>query len=175
MSVSRAIREAVRHRANFACEYCGVSETDTGSELTIDHYCPVARGGDDTLENLVYCCHRCNNFKSDYFPADPAQPIIWNPRLSSASQHFILLADGRLKALTKEGEFTVRLLKLNRSPLIALRLKKRKELEVKQLLNQLLEISTVLKQTNEQVDNLSQSQRTLLDEQLLILRTLTGQ
>ena len=44
-----------------------------------------------------------------------------------------------------------------------------------QISEMLQQISTVLKQTNEQVDNLSQSQRILLDEQLLILRMLTGQ
>jgi hypothetical protein len=45
---------------------------------------------------------------------------------------------------------------------------------IQQLLSQLLEISSVMKQTNEQVNNLSQQQQTLLDEQLLILRILTN-
>lgn len=50
------IRETVRVRAQFACEYCGVRETDSGDLLTIDHFQPVGKGGDDSLENLVYCC-----------------------------------------------------------------------------------------------------------------------
>ena len=50
--------ERVRLRANFACEYCGVTETDTGGLLTVDHYQPRAHGGSDDLGNLVYCCHR---------------------------------------------------------------------------------------------------------------------
>ena len=30
MSLPEAIREQVRRRAGFACEFCGVTETDTG-------------------------------------------------------------------------------------------------------------------------------------------------
>jgi hypothetical protein len=37
--------EQVRLRAKFACEYCGVTEADTGGELTIDHFQPDIRGG----------------------------------------------------------------------------------------------------------------------------------
>jgi len=52
MAVEPHIREQVRRRANFACEFCGISETDTGAELTIDHFCPSSKGGDDSLELL---------------------------------------------------------------------------------------------------------------------------
>jgi outer membrane lipoprotein-sorting protein len=44
----------VRRRANFACEFCGVSETDAGGQLTVDHFQPRHKGGDDSLENLIY-------------------------------------------------------------------------------------------------------------------------
>ena len=40
MTISSDAREAVRRRATFACEYCGVSETDTAGALTIDHNQP---------------------------------------------------------------------------------------------------------------------------------------
>ena len=30
-------REALRRRFHFRCGYCGVSETDGGAELTVDH------------------------------------------------------------------------------------------------------------------------------------------
>ncbi len=32
------LRDRVRIRARFACEFCEVTETDTGGELTIDHF-----------------------------------------------------------------------------------------------------------------------------------------
>ncbi len=174
MSVSKETRQLVRRRANFACEYCGIRETDAGSELTLDHYQPPLKGGDDSPENLVYCCHRCNEYKSDYFPATTEQPFIWNPRISLASQHFIELEDGHLKGLTKEGEFTIRLLKLNRVQLLAFRIKRKNQQENQQLLEQLVVISEIMKQTNDQVSNLSQQQQALLDEQMKILKILTG-
>lgn len=56
MTITDQMREQVRQRANFACEYCGVTETDTGGQLTIDHFHPRSKGGDDDLDNLLYCC-----------------------------------------------------------------------------------------------------------------------
>lgn len=60
MTTRDEVREAVRTRAEFHCEYCGVRETDSGDLLTIDHFQPVGKGGDASLDNLVYCCMRCN-------------------------------------------------------------------------------------------------------------------
>ncbi len=53
MTVSIGVREQVRRYANFACEFCGVTETDTGGELTIDHYQPKSKGGADSFDNLL--------------------------------------------------------------------------------------------------------------------------
>jgi HNH endonuclease len=53
--------DAVRQRYQYRCGYCGVSETDTGGELTVDHYRPVTAGGDDSDDNLIYCCPRWLN------------------------------------------------------------------------------------------------------------------
>lgn len=174
MSISKETRQWVRQRANFICEYCGISETDAGSELTLDHYQPIQKGGDDSPDNLVYCCHRCNEYKSDYFPVLSNHPFLWNPRHTPASQHFIELEDGTIKGLTTEGEFTIQLLRLNRAQLVAYRIKRKNEHENRQLLKQLLELSELMKQTNDQVKNLSQHQQTLLDEQMKILKILTN-
>jgi len=65
MSIPEAVRERVRQRAGFACEYCGVTETDTAGQLTLDHFHPRARGGGDAPDNLIYCCHRCNEYKTN--------------------------------------------------------------------------------------------------------------
>ncbi len=46
MTLRDEIRAAVRTRAKFACEYCGVHETDSGDLLTIDHSQPIGKGGD---------------------------------------------------------------------------------------------------------------------------------
>ena len=36
--IADSIRVEVRQRAEFRCELCGISETDSGGELTIDHF-----------------------------------------------------------------------------------------------------------------------------------------
>lgn len=56
MTLSPDLREHVRQRANCACEFCGVTETDVGGRLTVDHFQPHAQGGSDTANNLVYAC-----------------------------------------------------------------------------------------------------------------------
>ena len=49
---SDEIRQQVRQRADFTCEFCGISETDTGGELTVDHFQPFGKGGNDGLEAI---------------------------------------------------------------------------------------------------------------------------
>lgn len=79
MSIAPELRLAVRQRANFACEFCGVTETDTGGALTIDHFQPQTKSGTDDPDNLLYCCPRCNQYKADYWPTGPDDPSLWNP------------------------------------------------------------------------------------------------
>lgn len=173
MSVSKKLRQLIRQRANFACEYCGVTESHSGAELTIDHFQPVNKGGTEQEDNLVYCCHRCNEYKSDYFPDSDNKPSVWNPRTSAYEEHFIETEDGVLNGLTLRGEFTIRLLRLNRSPLIAFRLLGKKKKEHARLLAQILEISAALQRTAHQANTLSEEQKLLLDEQMRLLKMLT--
>jgi hypothetical protein len=116
--MTEALRKQIRQRAHFACEFCGVSETDTGGELTIDHFQPKACGGLDTPENLLYCCARCNLYKMDYWPISPEHLLLWNPRLEPFADHFLDLDDGLLHPLTPIGAFTIKRLRLNRPPLV---------------------------------------------------------
>ena len=53
MSLPEAIREQVRSRAICACEFCGVTEADTGGLLTMDHFRPSTQGGSDALEEVL--------------------------------------------------------------------------------------------------------------------------
>lgn len=53
-------RKNVFLRDNYTCQYCG-----KGNNLTIDHIIPTSRGGEDSWENVVTCCVRCNNKKGD--------------------------------------------------------------------------------------------------------------
>jgi hypothetical protein len=59
MNIPTDVRWAVRQRAHFTCEFCGVTETNTGGELTIDHFQPHTKGGTDAPETLL-SCRLCN-------------------------------------------------------------------------------------------------------------------
>src|SRR4051794_19398443 len=104
---------AVRQRAKKACEYCSVTEVDAAGRLTLDHYQPRSRGGSDDLDNLVYCCFRCNNFKGDYWPVRADDLPVWHPRRAQRETHLLELANGRLHPVTPTGAFTLNLLHLN--------------------------------------------------------------
>src|SRR3990172_3807127 len=102
MTVFAVAREQVRQRADFTCEFCGVSETDVGGQLTVDHFQPIAKEGSADLDNLIYCCIHCNQYKADYWPQLSDDPLLWNPRSESALKHFFQLEDGRLHPRSEE-------------------------------------------------------------------------
>ena len=49
------------HTISFVCPYC--LKTVPMAEATIDHKNPFARSHDDSPENKVLCCKKCNNEK----------------------------------------------------------------------------------------------------------------
>lgn len=175
MTVSTRDRERVRRRANYICEFCGVSEVDTGGKLTVDHFQPISKGGDDSLENLVYCCSRCNLHKADYWPSHPDDPSLWNPRLESANTHFVELGDGILRSLTSVGTFTINRLRLNRSALVAHRQEIQQAEENAQLLAQYQNLVQVIEKLLQQHEALVEEQQRLLERQRRILQTLLGE
>jgi len=172
MITDKIIRGKVRQRAGCACEYCGVRETDTGGLLTIDHFQPQSKGGSDDLENLIYCCNRCNSYKYNYFPSSPTQPVIWNPRITSRNQHFFELDNGNLKGLSAEGIATINLLRLNRISLIKYRLQKKARAEEIALLKHYQQLIGLLQQTNQELTSLVNNQQELLEQQQLLLKLL---
>ena len=172
MSITAEIRLLVRQRANFRCEYCGVSETDAGSELTIDHFQPQAKGGNDDVNNLLYCCPRCNQYKADYWPLRPDDPNLWNPRHDPIDTHLIELPDGILYPRTSTGAFSMRRLRLNRMPLVAYRMRQRTQEQQQHLLSRYREIVVVLGQLFQQQAELLEEQQYLLEEQQALLQLL---
>jgi hypothetical protein len=107
-----------------------VSEDDTGGELTVDHHLPVVAGGDDSDDNLVYACFRCNLFKADYHPTDADREkghFLLHPLRDNVLDHIRLDENsGRLEPITETGRFHITLLHLNRPALIACRLRRRR-------------------------------------------------
>ena len=165
MSVSQSVRRKTRERANFRCEYCGVSETDSGGELTVDHFHPQSKSGGDDEENLVYCCFRCNAYKGDFWNEDSSQTSLFNPRTDKRDEHFWLSETGKLYALTDSGKLTVKLLRLNRQPLITKRQQDYQKLEERQILEQTQKAVEALMRLSQQQRELLKEQQNLLEEQ----------
>lgn len=169
------MRDRVRKRAKFACEYCGVTETNAGGLLTIDHIIPSSKGGLDTYENLAYCCYQCNQFKSDYLPEEPSDIPLWNPRIEPASAHFVEVADGILHSFTKVGEFSIKRLRLNRKALVEHRLEKRYTDEMATLLKQNEEIKQMIAVLQQQIEVLTVIRRDRQNEILVSLQFLLNE
>ena len=123
MAVSAETRAAVKMAFGGQCGYCGVSETSVGGALEIDHVHPLAAGGSDEVENLVYACTACNRFKGDYAPPDdaPESLRLLHPRRDDLSAHVTETAHGRLVGITPRGWFHIQRLHLNRAQLIEMR------------------------------------------------------
>jgi len=114
--------QTIRARYAFCCGYCGVSETDVGGELTVDHFRPLVAGGDDSDANLVYACVRCNQYKGALLPAATERghdQRLLHPLDDDLAAH--LQADeptGRLEGRTATGRFHIAALRLNRPALL---------------------------------------------------------
>ncbi len=68
-------RKNILRRDGFHCQYCGNAATP----LTIDHVIPRSRNGEDSWENLVAACIRCNNKKGDRTPEEARMPLLRKP------------------------------------------------------------------------------------------------
>ncbi len=172
MSISDETKAEVRTRAGFACEYCGISETDAGGELTIDHFQPQSANGSDNTENLVYACFRCNLYKSDYWTETENTLAIFNPRQHSATEHFSVAPDGIIYAVSEIAEFTIRRLKLNRPPLVAHRRKINQQISDRKFFERTQEANKLLAQTNEELQRVVEEQQKMLEEQQRLLKTI---
>jgi hypothetical protein len=62
-TISQSLRFEVLKRDLFTCQYCGARAPEV--ILEIDHVKPVAKGGDNSIENLVAACKECNRGKRD--------------------------------------------------------------------------------------------------------------
>jgi hypothetical protein len=67
-------RALIYKRDDHECQYCGSKK-----DLTIDHVIPRSRGGQDTWENLVACCTKCNLKKGNHFLSETNMILKKNP------------------------------------------------------------------------------------------------
>ncbi|MDX2245129.1 MAG: HNH endonuclease signature motif containing protein [Bacteroidia bacterium] len=116
MSISRLIRKLVIERAGNRCEYCRIPQAITNYDFHIEHIIGIQHGGDNSLENLAWCCAFCNWKKGPNIGTilDSHSPIIplFNPRTQKWFDHFET-RKGHIIPKTDIGQATAKLLEFN--------------------------------------------------------------
>jgi 5-methylcytosine-specific restriction endonuclease McrA len=84
-------RKNILMRDKYTCQYC--HKVLPSAELTLDHVIPRSRGGETAWENLVACCHGCNNRKGNRTPDESGMRLNRPPRPFSlhTSRHLMRL------------------------------------------------------------------------------------
>jgi 5-methylcytosine-specific restriction endonuclease McrA len=84
-------RKNILMRDRYVCQYC--ARTLNSGELTLDHVIPRSRAGETAWENLVACCHHCNNRKGNRTPEEAGMRLARAPRPFSlhTSRHLMRL------------------------------------------------------------------------------------
>lgn len=110
------LRRQVAQRASFRCEYCLLPEALAIYPFEIDHIIAIKHGGKSKIENLAYCCARCNRNKGSdlatVLTEDATIVRIFNPRLDVWKDHFEA-EHGIIYPKSKIGEATIKLLDFN--------------------------------------------------------------
>src|SRR6201998_1291004 len=71
-------RKNILMRDRYTCQYC--HRVMPSGELTLDHVIPRSRAGETAWENLVACCHPCNNRKGSRTPEEGGMRLAGHPR-----------------------------------------------------------------------------------------------
>src|ERR1051326_7890516 len=84
-------RKNILMRDRYTCQYC--HKTLPSGELTLDHVIRRSRAGESAWENLVACCHSCNNKKGNRTPEEAGMKLVRAPRPFSlhTSRHLMRL------------------------------------------------------------------------------------
>ena len=77
-------RRNVFQRDHHTCQYCAYK----GEQLSIDHVIPRSRGGQDTWENVITACIRCNVRKGSRTPKEADMPMSSVPRRPVSTLYF---------------------------------------------------------------------------------------
>src|SRR6202000_487294 len=89
-------RKNILMRDRYTCQYC--HRIMPSGELTLDHVIPRSRAGESSWENLVACCHPCNNRKGNRTPDEAGM------KLSRAPRPFSLHTSRHLMRMLGKGD-----------------------------------------------------------------------
>ncbi len=122
--MSPRLRNQIRQRADFRCEYCHFPETVTELRFQVDHVLAEKHGGQAVLSNLSWACFRCNSHKGPNMAGldeDTGKMArLFHPREDVWTQHF-RWSGSRLVGKTSVGRATVAVLGINRLDVVLLR------------------------------------------------------
>lgn len=82
------------------CLYCGGHFT--AKDLSRDHVTPISQGGDDSWNNVVSACKRCNNHKAGHTPEQAGMQLLAIPFTPTHAEYVYL--QGR-RVLADQMEF----------------------------------------------------------------------
>lgn len=122
--MNEQLREEVRTRAAYRCEYCLIPESALHIAFHIEHIRARQHGGSDDLDNLALACDRCNLHKGPNLSSiDPESDLVvelYHPRRDAWDSHF-QLCNADIAGRTPTGRATVRLLQMNATRRLRLR------------------------------------------------------
>lgn len=86
------LRESVRTRAAYQCEYCRLPQEFSGLRFHIEHVIPRQHGGSDNADNLALACPDCNFRKGPNLTgidSDSGEVVrLFHPRHDAWFDHF---------------------------------------------------------------------------------------
>lgn len=120
-----SLRQLVRDRANYRCEYCHLPDfAAPASTFHTEHVIAKQHDGSDDPENRAWSCHRCNFHKgpnlSGIDPLTYHVVRLFDPRRQSWKRHFEWLG-ALLVGRTQTGRATVAVLNINDPQRVELR------------------------------------------------------
>lgn len=125
MKISNDTRELVVRRAQRACEYCRLPQSVSMLPHQVDHIIGKQHRGSDDVDNLCFCCIRCNLKKGPNIASiDPEAGLVtalYHPRRQPWRTHFLLESNGAISGLSPAGRSTVQLLDMNDEDRIRMR------------------------------------------------------
>jgi hypothetical protein len=120
------LRERVRRRAGFQCEYCRLPEHHQAGLFTLEHIIARQHEGPTSMGNLAWACLQCNSHKGTNLAGllheggASALVKLFNPRRHKWIKHF-RLEGAFIVGLTAIGKVTVQVLAMNGADRLRLR------------------------------------------------------
>ncbi len=94
LGVPPLTNQALFCRDRNTCLYCGGLFPD--GKLTRDHIVPRSRGGNDTWDNCVAACRRCNHAKGNRLVYESGRELLALPYAPNFAEYLALINSGRI-------------------------------------------------------------------------------